>query len=184
MPDRRVIYDGLSHPPCTYAVSGLCLVSPTPIRGAGRLKNGRVGGLQFCRLQKLNHREKYANSGKNRSGTLPARSPSSRLPGYIRPLSSGQTSLRAWPGPPDRKLINECKRGNVVDKFNKIVHAQLVSLGVNTFRRPVPLPACRIPQLLTLTADKCLENFTRSSYCIFNALADLSFRMLSYLTLS
>ena len=35
------------------------------------------------------------------------------------------------PEPPDRKLINECKRGNVVDKFNKIVHAQLVSPRVN-----------------------------------------------------
>lgn len=44
------------------------------------------------------------------------------------------TSLRPQPDrPPDRKLINECKRANVVDKFNKIVHAQLVSPGVNTF---------------------------------------------------
>lgn len=60
---------------------------------------------------------------------------------YTRPLSSVQTSLRPWPGPPDRKLINECKRGNVVDKFNKIVHAQLVSPGVNTFWwASVPLP--------------------------------------------
>lgn len=54
------------------------------------------------------------------------------LPPPLRALVP--TSLRPQPDrPPDRKLINECKRANVVDKFNKIVHAQLVSPGVNTF---------------------------------------------------
>lgn len=93
----------------------------------------------------------------NRHTPLP---PSSRLLEYTRPLSSVQTSLRPWPGPPDRKLINECKRGNVVDKFNKIVHAQLVSPGVNTFWWAVPFPTCRNPQLLALPEnDRKLVKF-------------------------
>lgn len=89
--------------------------------------------------------------GKNRTGTL--HPTSSRLLEYTRPLPSVQTSLRPWSGPPDRKLINECKRGNVVDKFNKIVHAQLVSLGVNTFWWAVPFSTCRNPQLLALPGN-------------------------------
>jgi len=137
----------------------------------GEAKNGEVGRVTILSAAEIKPPRKVCKFGQKPKRHAPRPPAVPGLPGYTRPLSSGQTSLRAWPGPPDRKLINECKRGNVVDKFNKIVHAQLVSLGVNTFWRPVPLPVCRIPQLLTLTADKCLENFTRSPY-IFNALAD------------
>lgn len=92
-------------------------------------------------------REKYANSNeKQTGGALSAysslvrvvhRPRRSRLPTSPHPFArlSQPRYVPAWrpDRPPDRKLINECKRANVVDKFNKIVHAQLVSPGVNTF---------------------------------------------------
>lgn len=138
MPDRRVIYDGLSRltSPCTYAYSVKVLFhSRMECRLHAREKTTgfSVWRKRIDPARKVCKFEREANRTLRLLGLSIGRAARAYLP---HPFPLVPTSLRPWPDRlPDRKLINECKRANVVDKFNKIVHAQLVSPGVNTFWR-------------------------------------------------
>lgn len=115
----------------------------------------RGGGKQRFLPEKLTWCEKYANS--NKKTVCPNFSYSSVFHHYHHPPAPlcHSTSLRSLPcEPPDRKLINECKRGNVVDKFNKIVHAQLVSPTVNRAHGNAVVLVSWYPQILTINRKK------------------------------
>lgn len=139
MPDRRVIYDGLSRLTSVY----LC-VKVRSVRECrvAREREERHDFFSTRRKRIEATREKYANSSTKSKpprllvALLSIRSRLPASPPSPTPFPLVPTSLRPWPDRlPDRKLINECKRANVVDKFNKIVHAQLATPGVNTFWR-------------------------------------------------